>query len=140
MILDWIFVGIGVVLTLGTFVFVAAEFALVALDPAVIDRLTTDPDPATARKAGRVSKALRHLSTELSGAQVGITLTTVLLGYTMQAAIANLIGAAFAHTELAAAAATVFAIKISLIIIQSNSMLVRTLIAQTMSLAALRVD
>ncbi|HLR57238.1 MAG TPA: hemolysin family protein [Beutenbergiaceae bacterium] len=135
MILDWIFVGIGVVLTLGTFVFVAAEFALVALDPAVIDRLATDPDPATARKAGRVSKALRHLSTELSGAQVGITLTTVLLGYTMQAAIANLIGAAFAHTELAAAVAAVIAVTLSLIIVNAFSMLVGELIPKNWAIA-----
>src|SRR5699024_5657921 len=133
MILDWIFVGIGVVLTLGTFVFVAAEFALVALDPAVIDRLATDPDPATARKAGRVSKALRHLSTELSGAQVGITLTTVLLGYTMQAAIANLIGAAFAHTELAAAVAAVIAV--TLTIVNAFSMLVGELIPKNWAIA-----
>ena len=135
MILDWIFVGLGVALTLGTFIFVAAEFALVALDPAVIDRLTTDPDPTTARKAGRVSKALRHLSTELSGAQVGITLTTVLLGYTMQAAIANLIGAAFTHTALAEAAATVIAVTLSLIIVNAFSMLVGELIPKNWAIA-----
>lgn len=135
MILDWIFIGLGVALTLGTFVFVAAEFALVALDPAVIDRLATDPDPATARKAGRVSKALRHLSTELSGAQVGITLTTVLLGYTMQTAIANLIGAAFTHTVLTEAVATIIAVTVSLIIVNAFSMLVGELIPKNWAIA-----
>lgn len=135
MSLDWIFIGIGVALTLGTFVFVAAEFALVALDPAAIDKLKTDPDPAMARKATGVSKALGHLSTELSGAQVGITLTTILLGYTMQAAIANLLGAAFTHAPLAAAVATALAVALSLVIVNAFSMLVGELIPKNWAIA-----
>lgn len=135
MILDWIFIGLGVALTLGTFVFVAAEFSLVALDPAAIDRLVDDPNPATARRATGVSKALRHLSTELSGAQVGITLTTVLLGYTMQKAIANLLGAAFAPTVLTAAVATVVAVTLSLVIVNTFSMLVGELIPKNWAIS-----
>lgn len=135
MILDWIFIGLGVALTLGTFIFVAAEFSLVALDPAAIDRLVEDPDPAKARRAAGVAKALKHLSTELSGAQVGITLTTVLLGYTMQAAIANLIGAALGHTALTAALATVVAVTLSLIVVNAFSMLLGELIPKNWAIA-----
>ena len=37
---------------------------------------------------------LRSLSTQLSGAQVGITITTLALGFVMQPALASLVGGA----------------------------------------------
>ncbi len=135
MILDWIFVGLGVVLTLGTFVFVAAEFSLVALDPAAIDKLVADSDPKVSRKARGVSKALKQLSTELSGAQVGITLTTVLLGYTMQAAIANLIGLAFTRTALTESISAVLAVTVSIVIVNAFSMLLGELIPKNWAIS-----
>ncbi len=135
MILDWIFIGLGVALTLGTFVFVAAEFSLVALDPAAIDKLVADSDPKVSRKARGVSKALKQLSTELSGAQVGITLTTVLLGYTMQAAIANLIGLAFTRTALTASISAVLAVTASLVIVNAFSMLLGELIPKNWAIS-----
>src|SRR5690625_5840248 len=77
---------LGVVLTAGTAIFVAAEFSLVAMDPATVDRRVAAGD----RRAVRVQRALRQLSTELSSAQVGITLTTILLGYTAQSALVTI--------------------------------------------------
>ena len=73
---------LGVVLTAGTFIFVSAEFSLVAVDQAVLDKKAEEGD----RGAASVLRATRTLSTQLSGAQVGITLTTILLGYTTQSA------------------------------------------------------
>ncbi len=84
----WLLVGLGVVLTAGTAVFVASEFALVTLDLAIVEKGTKPGD----RRGGSVVSALRHLSTELSGAQVGITVTTILLGYTTQPAVLELLG------------------------------------------------
>src|SRR5690625_8015141 len=91
----------GVVLTAGTAPFVAAEFSLVAMDPATVDRRVAAGD----RRAVGVQRALRQLSTELSGAQVGITLTTVLLGYTAQSAIVSLLTEPLGSAGLATAAA-----------------------------------
>ena len=58
-----------VVLTLGTAVFVAAEFSLTALERSTVD--------ANARTGGRrdklIQRAHRTLSFQLSGAQVGIS-------------------------------------------------------------------
>src|SRR5690625_5493820 len=90
----------GVVLTAGTALFVAAEFSLVAMDPATVDRRVAAGD----RRAVGVQRALRQLSTELSGAQVGITLTTVLLGYTAQSAIVSLLTEPLGSAGLATAA------------------------------------
>ena len=87
MLIEWLLVGLGVLLTLGTAVFVASEFSLVTLDPGLVESQASPDD----RRSQSVLKALRRLSTELSGAQLGITLTTVLLGYTTQPAVVALL-------------------------------------------------
>lgn len=88
MLTEWLLVGAGVLLTAGTAVFVAAEFALVTLDPGVVEQdLVRRHD----RRGASVRAALRELSTQLSGAQVGITLTTILLGYTAQEALTTIL-------------------------------------------------
>ncbi|HLS02061.1 MAG TPA: hemolysin family protein, partial [Beutenbergiaceae bacterium] len=135
MILDWILVGLGVVLTVGTFIFVAAEFSLVAVDPAALDRLIAEAKPSQARKARGVAQALKHLSTQLSGAQVGITVTTILLGYTMQKALANLVSEGFTHLGLARAATGVVAVAISLVIVNAFSMLLGELIPKNWAIS-----
>ena len=74
MLLDIAMLLLGVILTAGTFVFVSAEFSLVALDQAVVESRAAAGDA----RARQVSTAIKNLSTQLSGAQVGITLTTPL--------------------------------------------------------------
>jgi CBS domain containing-hemolysin-like protein len=76
-----------VLLTLGTAFFVAAEFALVTVDRAEIGAKAESGD----RSARKVRKALRELSFQLSGAQLGITITTLLTGYLAKPALADLL-------------------------------------------------
>jgi len=79
--------GVGLLLTVGTGLFVASEFALVNLDRA-------DLEARRERGESRLSltiNALRITSTHLSSAQLGITLTTLLTGYTMEPAISSLL-------------------------------------------------
>jgi len=66
--------------------FVAAEFALVTVDRAEIDRQASAGD----RVARTVQSALRHLSFQLSGAQLGITIAALLTGYLAEPALAHL--------------------------------------------------
>ena len=67
--------------------FVAAEFALVAVDRTRVD------ERAGAGHAGarRVQRLVGRLSYHLSGAQLGITVTSLLLGFIAEPAIAQLI-------------------------------------------------
>lgn len=130
MITDWLFVLLGVVLTAGTFVFVASEFSLVALDPGAVDRRVAAGD----KRAVGVAKALRELSTQLSGAQVGITLTTILLGYTMQSAIANLLTAALS-SAVAETVATAVAVAASLVLVNTFSMVFGELIPKNWAIS-----
>jgi CBS domain containing-hemolysin-like protein len=84
---EWILLGAAVLLTLGTAVFVAAEFSLVALDRSTVERAIDGGD----KRAVGVLKAVRTLSTQLSGAQVGITITTLIVGYLAQPSLATLL-------------------------------------------------
>ncbi|NOJ60297.1 hemolysin family protein [Arthrobacter sp. 260] len=84
---EWIMIGIGLILTVGTGMFVASEFALVNLDRG-------DLEARQARGEKRLKptiNALKITSTHLSSAQLGITLTTLLTGYTFEPAISSLL-------------------------------------------------
>ena len=79
--------GVGLILTVGTGLFVASEFALVNLD-------RNDLEARQARgekRLGPTIRALKITSTHLSSAQLGITLTTLLTGYTFEPAVSSLL-------------------------------------------------
>lgn len=130
MVIKWLMIVLGVLLNAGTAVFVAGEFALVALDPSVVDARAQAGD----KRAGRVAKALRHLSTLLSGAQVGITLTTILLGYTMQAALNQLLSQ-WLSPWLGQTLAATIAVVSALIVVNAFSMVFGELIPKNATLA-----
>src|SRR5689334_12587026 len=75
-----------VALTGGTALFVAAEFSLAALDRSVVE--------SHARRGGRRDRFIRHaqhtLSFQLSGAQLGISITTLTAGYLTDPLVAML--------------------------------------------------
>ncbi|WNM23845.1 hemolysin family protein [Demequina capsici] len=124
---EWILVGAGILLTFGTAVFVAAEFSLVALDPSQVDE--------DAPGGRRIRRSLRHLSTQLSGAQVGITLTTILLGYTAQPALFTLLSIPLESTSLTRGAVAGLAGVLSLVIVNAFSMIVGELVPKNAALA-----
>jgi len=83
----WILLGISVLLIALSGVFVAAEFAFVTVDRSQVDRAAAEGD----RGAQGVQVALRSLSTQLSGAQVGITVTNLGIGFLAEPALAELL-------------------------------------------------
>ncbi|MFI8412174.1 hemolysin family protein [Paeniglutamicibacter gangotriensis] len=84
---ELIMIGIGLVLTVGTGLFVASEFALVNLDRHELESRAARGE----KRLGTTIKALKITSTHLSSAQLGITLTTLLTGYTFEPAISSLL-------------------------------------------------
>ncbi|MHB1064273.1 MAG: hemolysin family protein [Georgenia sp.] len=128
---EWLMIALGVVLTAGTAVFVAAEFSLVALDPATVDQRAAEGD----RRAAVVGRALKHLSLELSSAQVGITVTTILLGYTAQSALTTLLTGPLGSGGLAQGAATATAVVLSLLLVNGFSMVFGELVPKNLALA-----
>jgi len=86
---DWVLLLIGLLLTAGTGIFVASEFSLVALDRQDLERRRAGGE----RGLDRLIAGLKHTSTHLSSAQLGITLTTLLAGYTLEPAISGFLEA-----------------------------------------------
>ena len=131
MLTTWLLVLLAVPLTAGTALFVAAEFSLVALDPAAVDRRVAEGD----RRAAAVARVLPRLSTELSGAQVGITVTTILLGYTTQQALATLLRPVLGNAGLAEAAAAGGAVVIALLVVNTFYMVFGELVPKNLALS-----
>ncbi|WP_407702662.1 hemolysin family protein [Trueperella bonasi] len=128
---DVILLGIGLILICGNALFVAAEFSLVALDPATIDDRARSGDS----KAQSVNKALHNLSLQLSSCQVGITLTTILLGYVAQAPLQHMFEQLFNDRGMASAAAIGTAATVAFVMTNLASMLFGELIPKNMALA-----
>ncbi|GAA4135732.1 hemolysin family protein [Streptomyces griseoincarnatus] len=83
----WLGVLAVFVLTAGTGYFVAQEFAYVSADRLALAREAAEGD----RKAGRALKVLERLSFMLSGAQLGITVTGLVVGFIAEPAVSALL-------------------------------------------------
>jgi CBS domain containing-hemolysin-like protein len=83
----WVLLAVSIVLVIAAGVFVAAEFSFVTVDRSRVAQAADDGDAP----AAGVLKALRSLSTQLSGAQVGITITNLAIGFLAEPAISRLI-------------------------------------------------
>src|SRR5215218_9064682 len=107
-----------ILLTAGTAVFVAAEFSLTALERSTVD--------ANARSGGRrdelVQRAHRTLSFQLSGAQVGISITTLITGYLAEPLVARLLEPVFAALSIPPSVAGGLALALALFLATSVSM------------------
>ena len=86
MIVEWLLLLAVIVLIAANAAFVAAEFSLVTVDRPTVARLSAD-DP----KAASLREALRTMSTQLSGAQLGITITSLVVGFIAEPSIAALL-------------------------------------------------
>ncbi|MEK2490057.1 hemolysin family protein [Kitasatospora purpeofusca] len=96
MITAWLLLLAALLLILANGLFVAAEFAFVTVERGAVERATATGDA----KAGRVSRALRHLSFELSGAQLGITVTSLVVGMLAEPALSTLLKPLFGAVGL----------------------------------------
>ena len=126
--------GVGLLLTIGTGLFVASEFALVNLDRA-------DLEARQAAGESRLSltiSALKITSTHLSSAQLGITLTTLLTGYTMEPALSNLLGPVFSSWGIPDAAIRPVSAIVAITIATMFSMILGELVPKNFALAVPR--
>lgn len=129
--MDAILIAIGVVLTIGTGLFVASEFALVNLDRSEVEARR---DRGERRLDGTIA-ALRQTSTHLSAAQLGITLTTLLTGYTMEPAISRQIVPVLTSWGMGEGFAGPLASVISMTGVTILSMIVGELVPKNLALA-----
>ena len=128
---EWLLVLLAVILTVGTAIFVATEFALVALDRPTVQQAIDAGDT----RARGVLASLRRLSTQLSAAQVGITVTTLLVGYLAQPSIGHLLEAPLAAVLPAGSVESVAAM-LALVLVTLFSMVFGELVPQFLGISA----
>lgn len=128
---EWILLALGMVLSLGTGIFVASEFALVNLDRSELQNRKQRGE----RGLVHTIAALKHTSTHLSSAQLGITLTTLLTGATFTPAIEMLIEPVLAGTGLPQGTALVIASVLGVLLATLFSMLFGELLPKNLALA-----
>ena len=118
-------------LVLACGVFVAAEFAFVTVDRAAVDREASEGN----RAALGVQSALRSLSTQLSGAQVGITVTNLAIGFLAEPAIAQLVRGPLEDAGLPPSAVRPVAIGIGLFLATTLTMVFGELVPKNLAIA-----
>ncbi|WP_110205380.1 hemolysin family protein [Nocardioides daejeonensis] len=129
--IEWILLGAAVLLVLACGVFVAAEFALVTVDRAAVERAVADGDAG----ADSVQHALRSLSTQLSGAQVGITVTNLAIGFLAEPAIAALLHDPLAAAGVPGGALHPTALTIALVLSTAVTMIFGELVPKNLAIA-----
>jgi len=128
---EWIMVGIGLVLTVGTGMFVASEFALVNLDRNDLEKRQERGE----KRLGPTIRALRITSTHLSGAQLGITITTLLTGYTFEPAVSSMLEGPLTAVGIPAAIVPGIGTVIGILLATLFSMVIGELVPKNFALA-----
>lgn len=91
MTIPLLLLGAAFLLILANGFFVAAEFGLVTVERADAEKAAADGD----RRARTVVNALKELSFQLSGTQLGITITSLVVGMLAEPALATLLAGPF---------------------------------------------
>jgi CBS domain containing-hemolysin-like protein len=129
--MEWVRLAVSVVLILLCGVFGAAEYSFVAVDRAAVDRAASAGD----RQAQGVRSALRSLSTQLSGAQVGVTVTNLVIGFLAEPAVARLLDGPLEAAGLPASAVPGVAVTLGLVLATIATMLFGELVPKKIGIA-----
>ncbi|WP_353988312.1 hemolysin family protein [Ruicaihuangia caeni] len=128
---ELVMLAIGIILTIGTGLFVASEFALVNLDRADLEARRARGET----RLGLTISALRITSTHLSSAQLGITLTTLLTGYTLEPAFSGMLREPITGLGIPDAAVPAVSSTIAMVIATLLSMIIGELVPKNFALA-----
>ncbi|WP_067839101.1 hemolysin family protein [Nocardia lijiangensis] len=120
-----------IALTAGTALFVAAEFSLTALERSTVEAHARTGDV----RSRMVRQAHRTLSFQLSGAQLGITITTLITGYIAEPVIARLLAPVFTAAGLNSGAANGVSLALALVLATSLSMIYGELVPKNIAIA-----
>jgi CBS domain containing-hemolysin-like protein len=121
-----------IALTFGTAIFVAAEFSLTALERSQVEHQARTVGDARAK---HVAKAHRSLSFQLSGAQVGITITTLTMGYLAEPIISGWVRPLLDAVGLPAGAVLPVSLVLALILANVISMLFGELVPKNIAIS-----
>lgn len=127
----WLLLAAALLLILACGLFVAAEFSFVTVDRGQVDRAAATGD---ARARG-LQSALRSLSTQLSGAQVGITITNLAIGFLAEPAVADLIDGPLLDAGVPESAVRPIALGVGLVLGTVLTMIFGELVPKNLAIA-----
>ncbi|REE02365.1 hemolysin family protein [Citricoccus nitrophenolicus] len=122
---------IGLVLIIACGLFVAAEFALITVNKNEVREAVARGD----QKAAGVLEGMNTLSTQLSGAQLGITLTNLGIGFLAEPAIASLVVGPLTDAGLAAPLARSVSVALALVLATVLTMVFGELVPKNLAIA-----
>jgi CBS domain containing-hemolysin-like protein len=128
---EWLLLAISLLMVVACALFVAAEFSFITVDRAAVEESAA----AGSRRSRGVLRALRTLSTQLSGAQLGITLTNLIIGFLAEPAIAALLEEPLTAWGLPADVVPGISLAIGLIIATTITMVFGELVPKNLAIA-----
>jgi CBS domain containing-hemolysin-like protein len=128
---SWLLLGASALLVAAAGVFVAAEFSFVTVDRSKVAKAAAAGDLG----AAGIQKALRSLSTQLSGAQVGITITNLAIGFLAEPAISSLIRGPLRSAGMPEGAVEPVAVAIGLVLSSVVTMVFAELVPKNLAIA-----
>ena len=129
--MEIILILVGLLLVAACGGFVAAEFSLITVDRTVLEQAAETGD----RGAVGGLAALRTLSTQLSGAQLGITITNLAIGFLAEPAIADLVVGPLASLGLGETGARGVSITLALVISTVLTMVFGELVPKNLAIS-----
>lgn len=127
---EWLLLCLGILLTIGTGLFVASEFSLINLERTELESRRTRGE----RGLSPTITALKRTSTHLSGAQLGITLTTLLTGFLAEPSLTVLLEAGFLGEWFRGPTLHAISLAVSLVIATLFSTLIGELVPKKLAL------
>ena len=128
---DYLLLAFGIVLTIGTGLFVASEFAIINTDRVELETLKSGGQKGLDLPIKAVGKTATHLSS----AQLGITLTTLLTGYVMEPSVSRLISPSLVNVGLDEDSVPAVSVVLAMVIATLLSFLVGELVPKNMALS-----
>jgi CBS domain containing-hemolysin-like protein len=130
-VLEILLILLSLLLVAACGMFVAAEFSFITVDRPTVERAAAEGD----RKARGVLSALGSLSTQLSAAQVGITLTNLLIGFLAEPSVARLVDGPLEAVGVPGGAISALSLVIALTVATAVTMVFGELVPKNLAIA-----
>lgn len=130
--MEWFLLLLALLMIVGNGFFVAAEFSLLTLDKHTVDAAVAK----RVRFSGTIQKATKQLSTQLSAAQVGITITALMTGYLMQPSVGALLAPVLVDLGLPQSIAAGVALGFALVVSTILSMVIGELVPKNLAISS----
>ncbi|MGX9887816.1 hemolysin family protein [Streptomyces sp. NPDC002276] len=124
MTIPLLLLGAAILLILANGFFVAAEFGLVTVERPEAEKAAAEGD----RRAATVVESLKELSFQLSGTQLGITITSLVVGMLAEPALAQLLHGPFSAIGIPEGAVSGVAVVVGMLLASAVQMVIGELV------------